>query len=172
VFVGRTSPSQFYINTPASVFSRLTANSACSLCVLLMMSRSCCRVSGRPADSRYSLAAASLGVTTVTLRGSTEPRADMSNTKETLEPRLQRKDGREERKILLEVESSSSFLCFTAVHQLWLRFVAHALLNFRKMSFLHSWKNHVTLTQHRGKPITRMMMDKGGKCSGFMWIQM
>lgn len=69
--------------------SILTANSVCSLCVLLMMSRSCCRVSGRPADNRYSLAAASLGVTTATLRGSTAPRADMSNTRETLEPRLQ-----------------------------------------------------------------------------------
>lgn len=76
----------------------LTANSACSLWVLLMMSRSCCRVSGRPADSRYSLATASLGVTTATLRGSTVPRADMSKTRETLEPRLQRKDGREEAK--------------------------------------------------------------------------
>lgn len=76
----------------------LTANSACSLWVLLTMSRSCCRVSGRPADSRYSLAAASLGVTTATLRGSTVPRADMSNTRETLEPRLHRKDGREETK--------------------------------------------------------------------------
>lgn len=67
----------------------LTANSACSLCVLLTMSRSCCRVSGRPADNRYSLATASLGVTTATFRGSTEPRADMSNTRETLEPRLE-----------------------------------------------------------------------------------
>lgn len=76
----------------------LTANSACSLWVLLTMSRSCCRVSGRPADSRYSLATASLGVTTATLRGSTVPRADMSKTRETLEPRLQRKDGREEAK--------------------------------------------------------------------------
>lgn len=72
----------------------LTANSMCSLCVLLTTSRSCCRVSGRPADSRYSRAAASLGVTTETLRGSTDPRADMSSTRDTLEPRLRRKDGR------------------------------------------------------------------------------
>lgn len=75
----------------------LTANSDCSLSVLLTRSCSCCRVRGRFADNRYSLAAASLGVTTATFMGSTEPSADMSNTKETLEPRLEeRRDGDED----------------------------------------------------------------------------
>ena len=67
----------------------LTANSACSACVLSSSSCSCCCVMGRFADSRYSLAAASLGVTTATFTGSTEPSADMSSTRETLEPRLE-----------------------------------------------------------------------------------
>lgn len=83
----------------AREWTALTANSACSRWAELTAWWSCRRLSGRPADSRNSLAAASLGVATVAdvaalalaavLSGSTVPSADMSSTRETLEPRLQ-----------------------------------------------------------------------------------
>lgn len=71
----------------------LTANSACSRWAELTAWRSCRRLIGRLAESRNSLATASLGVTTVAeavaLNGSTAPSADISSTRETFDPRLQ-----------------------------------------------------------------------------------
>lgn len=63
-------------------------NCACSACVLLTTPLSCGLVRGRPADVRYSLVADPRGVEMGGSRGSREPRADMSKTRETFEPRL------------------------------------------------------------------------------------